>query len=173
VAEEIMVCDSKVLAEVAMSIREAQPSDIADVLRLIKDLAIYEKAPNEVVATEELLTKALFDSNPHVFAHVVEVDGRIIGMAVWFLNYSTWQGTHGIYLEDLYIEPEYRGRGYGLALLKHLAKICVDRGYGRFQWWVLDWNTPAIEFYKSQGAVAMDEWTVFRVTGEDLNKLGS
>jgi GNAT superfamily N-acetyltransferase len=173
VAEAIMVCDSKVLAEVAMSIREAQPSDIADVLRLIKDLAIYEKAPNEVVATEELLTKALFDSNPHVFAHVVEVDGRIIGMAVWFLNYSTWQGTHGIYLEDLYIEPEYRGRGYGLALLKHLAKICVDRGYGRFQWWVLDWNTPAIEFYKSQGAVAMDEWTVFRVTGEDLNKLGS
>jgi GNAT superfamily N-acetyltransferase len=173
VAEAIMVCDSKVLAEVVMSIREAQPSDIADVLRLIKDLAIYEKAPNEVVATEELLTKALFDSNPHVFAHVVEVDGRIIGMAVWFLNYSTWQGTHGIYLEDLYIEPEYRGRGYGLALLKHLAKICLDRGYGRFQWWVLDWNTPAIDFYKSQGAVAMDEWTVFRVTGEDLNKLGS
>ena len=156
-----------------MSIREAKPIDVSDILRLIKDLAIYEKAPDEVFATEELLTAALFNPNPKVFAHVVEVESRIIGMAIWFLNFSTWQGVHGIYLEDLYIEPEYRGRGYGLALLKHLAKICVERGYGRFQWWVLDWNTPSIEFYKSQGAVAMDEWTVFRVSGEDLNKLGS
>lgn len=156
-----------------MSIREAHPKDVADILRLINDLAIYEKAPNEVVATEALLSAALFGPQPHVFAHVVEVDNRIIGMAIWFLNFSTWQGVHGIYLEDLYIEPEYRGRGYGLALLKHLAKICIERGYGRFQWWVLDWNTPSIEFYKSQGAVPMDEWTVFRVSGEDLNKLGS
>ena len=156
-----------------MSIREAQPSDVSDILRLINDLALYEKAPNEVVATEELLKGALFGPQPHVFAHVVEVDNRKIGMAIWFLNFSTWQGVHGIYLEDLYIEPEYRGRGYGLALLKHLAKICIERGYGRFQWWVLDWNTPSIEFYKSQGAVPMDEWTVFRVSGEDLNKLGS
>ena len=156
-----------------MSIREAHPKDVADILRLIKDLAIYEKAPNEVVATEALLNAALFGPQPHVFAHVVEVDNRIIGMAIWFLNFSTWQGVHGIYLEDLYIEPEYRGRGYGLALLKHLAKICIERGYGRFQWWVLDWNTPSIEFYRSQGAVPMDEWTVFRVSGEDLNKLGS
>ena len=156
-----------------MSIREAHPKDVADILRLIKDLAIYEKAPNEVVATEALLNAALFGPQPHVFAHVVEVDNRIIGMAIWFLNFSTWQGVHGIYLEDLYIEPEYRGRGYGLALLKHLAKICIERGYGRFQWWVLDWNTPSIEFYKSQGAVPMDEWTVFRVSGEDLNTLGS
>jgi GNAT superfamily N-acetyltransferase len=156
-----------------MSIREAHPKDVADILRLIKDLAIYEKAPNEVVATESLLNTALFGPQPHVFAHVVEVDNRIIGMAIWFLNFSTWQGVHGIYLEDLYIEPEYRGRGYGLALLKHLAKICIERGYGRFQWWVLDWNTPSIEFYKSQGAVPMDEWTVFRVSGEDLNTLGS
>jgi len=156
-----------------MSIREALPSDVSDVLRLIKDLAIYEKAPEEVFATEKLLTEALFNPNPKVFAHIVEADNRVIGMAIWFLNFSTWQGVHGIYLEDLYIEPEYRGRGYGLALLKHLAKICVERGYGRFQWWVLDWNTPSIEFYKSQGAIAMDEWTVFRVSGEDLNKLGS
>ena len=156
-----------------MSIREAKPGDVADILRLIKDLATYEKAPDEVVATEQQLSAALFNSQPHVFAHVVEVDERIIGMAVWFLNYSTWQGSHGIYLEDLYIEPEYRGRGFGLALLKHLAKICVERGYGRFQWWVLDWNTPSIEFYKSHGAVAMDEWTVFRVSGEELKKLGS
>ena len=156
-----------------MSIREAEPKDVADILRLIRDLALYEKAPDEVIATEDHLKTALFSPQPHVFAHVVEVDNRVIGMAIWFLNYSTWQGIHGIYLEDLYIEPEYRGRGYGLALLKHLAKICVKRGYGRFQWWVLDWNAPSIEFYKSQGAVAMDEWTVFRVSGEDLNKLGS
>jgi GNAT superfamily N-acetyltransferase len=156
-----------------MSIREAQPGDVADILRLIKDLAIYEKEPDEVVATEEQLRAALFNPQPHVFAHVIEVDKRIVGMAVWFLNYSTWQGTHGIYLEDLYVEPEYRGRGYGLAMLKHLAKICVERGYGRFQWWVLDWNTPSIEFYKSQGAIAMDEWTVFRVSDEALTRLGS
>jgi GNAT superfamily N-acetyltransferase len=156
-----------------MSIREAQQGDVADILRLIKDLAIYEKEPDEVVATEEQLRAALFNPQPHVFAHVIEVDKRIVGMAVWFLNYSTWQGTHGIYLEDLYVEPEYRGRGYGLAMLKHLAKICVERGYGRFQWWVLDWNTPSIEFYKSQGAIAMDEWTVFRVSDEALTRLGS
>ena len=156
-----------------MSIREAQPGDVADILRLIKDLAIYEKEPDKVVATEEQLRAALFNQQPHVFAHVIEVDKRIVGMAVWFLNYSTWQGTHGIYLEDLYVEPEYRGRGYGLAMLKHLAKICVERGYGRFQWWVLDWNTPSIEFYKSQGAIAMDEWTVFRVSDEALTRLGS
>jgi len=156
-----------------LSIREAQPGDVADIVRLINDLALYEKAPDEVVATEAHLKAALFNPQPHVFAHVIEVDNRVVGMALWFLNFSTWQGVHGIYLEDLYIEPEYRGRGYGLALLKHLAKICVERGYGRFQWWVLDWNAPAIEFYKSQGAVAMDEWTVFRVSGEDLNKLGS
>jgi GNAT superfamily N-acetyltransferase len=168
-----MVRHQKVFTEVIMSIREAQSHDVADILRLIKDLALYEKAPQEVVATEVLLTQALFNPNPHVFAHVIEADERVIGVAIWFLNFSTWQGIHGIYLEDLYIEPEYRGRGYGLAMLKHLAKICVERGYGRFQWWVLDWNTPSIEFYKSQGAVAMDEWTVFRVSGDALNKLGS
>ena len=155
-----------------MSIREAQPGDVADILRLIKDLAIYEKEPDEVVATEEQLRAALFNQQPHVFAHVIEVDNRIVGIAVWFLNYSTWQGTHGIYLEDLYVEPQYRGRGYGLVMLKHLAKICVERGYGRLQWWVLDWNTPSIEFYKSQGAIAMDEWTVFRVSDEALTRLG-
>ena len=156
-----------------MSIREAQPGDVADILRLIKDLATYEKAPDEVVATEEQLQAALFSSQPHVFAHVLEVDNRIIGMAMWFLNYSTWQGIHGIYLEDLYVEPEYRGRGYGLALLKHLAKICVERGYGRFQWWVLDWNESAIEVYRAMGAKAMDEWTVYRVSGQELTELAS
>ena len=155
-----------------MKIRPAQRQEVGIVLQLIHDLAVYEKAPNEVEATEKKLLETIFSSDPKVFCDLVEVDGEIAGMAIWFLNYSTWQGKHGIYLEDLFIKPEYRGRGYGKALLKHLAKICDDKGYGRFQWWVLDWNSPAIEFYRSLGAVAMDEWTVYRVSGQALKELG-
>ena len=155
-----------------MKIRPAQRQEVGVVLQLIHDLAVYEKAPNEVEATEKELLETIFSSDPKVFCDLVEVDGEIAGMAIWFLNYSTWQGKHGIYLEDLFIKPEYRGRGYGKALLKHLAKICDDKGYGRFQWWVLDWNSPAIEFYRSLGAVAMDEWTVYRVSGQALKELG-
>ena len=109
------------------------------------------------------------DSEPTFFAYFV--DGEIAGMAIWFLNYSTWQGKHGIYLEDLFIKPEFRGRGFGKALLQHLAKVCDERGYGRFQWWVLDWNEPSINFYKSIGAKAMDEWTVYRVSEQALTDL--
>ncbi len=155
-----------------MKIRPAQRQEVGIVLQLIHDLAVYEKAPNEVEATEKELLETIFTSDPKVFCDLVEVDGEIAGMAIWFLNYSTWQGKHGIYLEDLFIKPEYRGRGYGKALLKHLAKICDDKGYGRFQWWVVDWNSPAIEFYRSLGAVAMDEWTVYRVSGQALKELG-
>ena len=155
-----------------MKIRPARQEEVRVVLQLIHDLAVYEKAPNEVEATEKELLETIFTSDPKVFCDLVEVDGEIAGMAIWFLNYSTWQGKHGIYLEDLFIKPEYRGRGYGKALLKHLAKICDDKGYGRFQWWVLDWNSPAIEFYRSLGAVAMDEWTVYRVSGQALKELG-
>lgn len=155
-----------------MKIRPAQRQEVGIVLQLIHDLAVYEKAPNEVEATEKELLETIFSSDPKVFCDLVEVDGEIAGMAIWFLNYSTWQGKHGIYLEDLFIKPEFRGRGYGKALLKHLAKICDDKGYGRFQWWVLDWNSPAIEFYRSLGAVAMDEWTVYRVSGAPLKELG-
>ena len=155
-----------------MKIRPAQRQEVGIVLQLIHDLAVYEKAPNEVEATEKELMETIFTSDPKVFCDLVEVDGEIAGMAIWFLNYSTWQGKHGIYLEDLFIKPEYRGRGYGKALLKHLAKICDEKGYGRFQWWVLDWNSPAIEFYRSLGAVAMDEWTVYRVSGQALKELG-
>ena len=155
-----------------MKIRPAQRQEVGIVLQLIHDLAVYEKAPNEVEATEKELLETIFSSDPKVFCDVVEVDGEIAGMAIWFLNYSTWQGKHGIYLEDLFIKPEFRGRGYGKALLKHLAKICDEKGYGRFQWWVLDWNSPAIEFYRSLGAVAMDEWTVYRVSGQALKELG-
>ena len=129
-----------------MKIRPARKEEVGIVLQLIHDLAHYEKAPNEVEATEKELLATIFIDNPKVFCDVVDVDGEIAGMAIWFLNYSTWQGKHGIYLEDLFIKPEYRGHGYGKALLKHLAKICDERGYGRFQWWVLDWNSPAIEF---------------------------
>lgn len=156
-----------------MKIRPARKDEVGIVLQLIHDLAHYEKAPNEVEATERELLETIFVDDARVFCDVVEVDGEIAGMAIWFLNYSTWQGKHGIYLEDLFIKPEFRGRGFGKALLQHLAKVCDERGYGRFQWWVLDWNSPAIEFYKSLGAVAMDEWTVYRVSGDPLKKLGN
>lgn len=145
--------------------------DAGVILQLINELAEYEKAPDEVVATIKDIEATLFSEDPKVFCDLVEVDGKIVGMAIWFLNYSTWQGRHGIYLEDLYIKPEFRGLGYGKALLQHLARICNERGYGRFQWWVLDWNSPAIEFYHSIGAVPMSEWTVFRVSGDPLKKL--
>ena len=155
-----------------MKIRAAKVEEVPIILNLIKDLAEYEKAPDEVEANESDLVATIFAENPKVFCDVVEVDGETVGMAIWFLNYSTWQGKHGIYLEDLFIKPEFRGRGYGKALLQHLAAICNERGYGRFQWWVLDWNSPAIEFYRALGAEAMSEWTVYRVSGQPLRELG-
>jgi len=156
-----------------LHIRSARSEESTVILQLIKDLAEYEKAPDQVEATESDLKATIFGKEPKVFCDVVEVDSEIAGMAIWFLNYSTWQGKHGIYLEDLFIKPEYRGRGYGKALLVHLAKLCEEKGYGRFQWWVLDWNSPAIEFYRSLGAEAMDEWTVYRVSGKALKDLGT
>jgi len=156
-----------------LKIRPAKSEEVGEVLQLIQDLAIYEKAPEQVEASKEDLLNTIFASDPRVFCDLVEVDGQIAGMAIWFLNYSTWQAKHGIYLEDIFIKPEYRGRGYGKALLKHLAKICDEKGYGRLQWWVLDWNSPAIEFYKSFGAEAMDEWTVYRTSGQALKDLGN
>ena len=155
-----------------MKIRPARNEEASIILQLIRDLAEYEKAPDEVKASEKEIIETIFADNPKVFCDLVEVDGDIAGMAIWFLNYSTWQGKHGIYLEDLYVKPEYRGRGYGKALLQHLAGICNERGYGRFQWWVLDWNSPAIEFYRSLGAEAMSEWTVYRISGLPLRRLG-
>jgi GNAT superfamily N-acetyltransferase len=154
-----------------MPVRPAKPHDIPAILHLIQGLAEYEKALHEVVATEDDLLSSFFGENPQVFAHVATHNETVVGIAVWHLNYSTWLGKHGIYLEDLYVVPEARGQGHGMALLKELASICVNREYERLQWWVLDWNQPSIEFYKSIGAVGMDEWTVFRVTGEALKKL--
>ena len=155
-----------------MKIRPAKREEVGDVLQLIQDLATYEKAPDQVEASRDDLLNTIFAKEPRVFCDLVEVDGQIAGMAIWFLNYSTWQAKHGIYLEDLYIKPEFRARGYGKALLKHLAQICDREGYGRLQWWVLDWNSPAIEFYRSFGAEAMDEWTVYRTSGQALKDLG-
>jgi GNAT superfamily N-acetyltransferase len=147
--------------------------EVGEVLQLIQDLATYEKAPDQVEASRDDLLNTIFAKEPRVFCDLVEVDGQIAGMAIWFLNYSTWQAKHGIYLEDLYIKPEFRAKGYGKALLKHLAQICDREGYGRLQWWVLDWNSPAIEFYRSFGAEAMDEWTVYRTSGQALKDLGN
>lgn len=155
-----------------MKIRPAKREEVGEVLQLIQDLATYEKAPDQVEASRDDLLNTIFAKEPRVFCDLVEVDGQIAGMAIWFLNYSTWQAKHGIYLEDLYIKPEFRARGYGKALLRHLAQICDKEGYGRLQWWVLDWNSPAIEFYQSLGAEAMDEWTVYRTSGQALKDLG-
>jgi L-amino acid N-acyltransferase YncA len=154
-----------------MPVRPARPQDIPAILHLIRGLAEYEKALKEVVATQDALMASFFCDNPQVFCHVATEEEVVVGIAIWHLNYSTWLGKHGMYLEDLYVVPEARGRGYGMALLRELAKICVVRDYERLQWWVLDWNQPSIEFYKSLGAVPMDEWTVFRVSGEALKKL--
>jgi GNAT superfamily N-acetyltransferase len=153
-----------------IDIRPALPDDVPVIVRLVRDLAEYEKALDEVEMTEEQLAAALFPDgrDPATFAHVAEVDGEVVGMAVWFLSFSTWTGSHGIWLEDLYVAPEHRGLGLGQELLRTLAGVCVERGYHRLEWWVLDWNAPSIGFYESIGAVAQDEWTRFRLDGDAL-----
>jgi GNAT superfamily N-acetyltransferase len=154
-------------------IRPAAPADVPAIHRLIRELADYERSLDEVTGTEQDLHDSLFGADPAVFAHVAEHDGSVVGFALWFLNYSTWLGKHGIYLEDLYVTPQLRGHGLGKALLAELATICIKRGYGRLEWWVLDWNAPAIGFYRSLGAVGMDEWTVHRLTGPALEALAA
>ncbi len=152
-------------------IRPARPADVPAVHQMMLELAGYERARHEVTATAGDLERALFAPRPALFAHVAEEDGQLAGFAVWFLNYSTWTGRHGIYLEDLYVRPQRRGAGHGRALLAELARICLARGYPRLEWWVLDWNTPARGFNESLGAVPMDEWTVHRLTGPALAAL--
>ncbi|MDH6123341.1 GNAT family N-acetyltransferase [Kitasatospora sp. GP82] len=156
-------------------IRSAVITDVPVIHAMIRELAEYEKALDEAKATEEQLRDALFGENPAVFGLIAEDDagGEPVGFALWFRNFSTWRGTHGIYLEDLYVRPTERGGGHGKALLAELARICVERGYSRLEWSVLDWNEPSIGFYKSLGAVPMDEWTVFRLTDDALRELGS
>ncbi len=151
-------------------IRPARPDDVPVILRLVRELAEYEKALDEVEMTPEQLAAALFpgEGAPATFAHVAEVDGEVVGTALWFLSFSTWTGTHGIWLEDLYVSPAHRGLGLGQELLRTLAGVCVERGYQRLEWWVLDWNAPSIGFYESIGALAQDEWTRFRLDGPAL-----
>jgi len=153
------------------TIRPATIVDVPIILQLIRDLATYERAPNEVAATEEQLVDVLFGEGPVAEVLLAFEDEMPIGFAVFFHNFSTWLGRPGLYLEDLFVKPEARGKGYGRALLIHLAKIARDRGCGRMEWAVLDWNEPAIQFYRKLGAKPMDEWTVFRLTTDGIAKL--
>jgi GNAT superfamily N-acetyltransferase len=154
-----------------MSIRAATPDDVPLILRFIRELAEYERMAHLVVATEEVLRDTLFGARPFAEVVIAEEDGEAAGFALFFHNFSTFLGRPGIYLEDLYVRPEMRGRGVGRALLVHLARLAVERGCGRLQWWVLKWNEPAIRFYRSVGAEPMDDWTVFRVSGDALERL--
>ena len=154
-------------------VREARESDLHRIQQLIIDLAKYERAAHEVRTTIELLRAALFGPQPAAYALVAESGNQVVGFALYFRNFSTWEGVHGIYLEDLYVMPEHRGSGLGRALLMALASLAVERGYARLEWAVLDWNQPAIDFYSSLGAVAMDEWTVYRLTGDALVRFAS
>ncbi|ARP71538.1 N-acetyltransferase [Streptomyces pluripotens] len=155
-------------------IRAATLADVPVIHTLIRELAEYEKAPEEARASEEQLREALFGERPAAFAHMAvdEESGEPVGFALWFLNFSTWRGVHGVYLEDLYVRPGARGGGHGRALLAELARICVERGYQRLEWSVLNWNRPAIGFYEALGARPQDEWTVYRLTDGALAELG-
>lgn len=155
----------------SLAIRRARPDEAGLVLSLVRELAEYEKLLHEVEASEAMIAEALFGHDPRLFCEIAEWDGEAAGFAVWFVNFSTFSGRSGIYLEDLFVRPAQRGNGIGKALLVHLAKQCVDNGWSRLQWSVLDWNTPSIEFYKSLGAVMMDEWTVCRLNGPALMAL--
>jgi len=154
-------------------IRPVVAEDVDALLELIHDLARFERSPESVHITDGQLHDALFGPSPSVFAHVAEEEGRIVGMAIWFLTFSTWTGRHGIHLEDLYVRPEARSGGVGRALLAELATIAQRSGYARVEWSVLDWNQPAVRFYRSLGAVPMDEWIGYRLAGEALAALDS
>jgi len=154
-----------------ISVRPAWPGEADLVLQFIKDLAEYETLCHEVSATEDSIDLALFSAMPKAFCEIAEFEGIPAGFALWFYSFSTFRGKHGIYLEDLFVRPDYRGKGLGKAMLGKLAQRCIQEGLARLEWSVLDWNTPSIEFYKSLDAQPMDEWTVFRVTDEPLTRL--
>lgn len=155
----------------SLLIRPARPGEAGLVLGFIRALADYERLLHEVEATEADIDRALFGPSPRAFCDIAEWEGVPAGFALWFYNFSTFRGRHGLYLEDLFVKPEFRGRGIAKAMMRHLARRCRDEGLTRFEWWVLDWNEPAIAFYRSIGAVPMEEWTVQRVTGEALDRL--
>ena len=159
-------------------VRSARPEDVKQLFEFVVDLADYERAPEAVVSTSDMLRQALFPTgtSPHLWAHVV-IDPadpkRLAGGAIWHLNFSIWEGQYGIYVEDLYVRPEFRGNGHGRALLAILAKICLERGYKRLQWSVLDWNEPSVDFYRGLGAKPLEEWIGYRLEGNDLTGLAS
>jgi GNAT superfamily N-acetyltransferase len=153
---------------VSAVIRAARPDDSALIFALVRELADYEKLTSEVDATPEAIAAALFAREPRLFCDIAEWNGEAAGFAIWFLNFSTFRGRHGIYLEDVFVRPAYRQRGIGKALLARLAARCVEQGYARFEWAVLDWNKPSIDFYRSIGAQVMDEWKICRMSGEAL-----
>lgn len=155
------------------ALREARESDVNQIRQLILELAEYERSADAVKVTPDQLRAALFGAHPAAYALVAEAADEVVGFALYFLNFSTWEGVHGIYLEDLYVRPQHRGTGLGKALLQALAEIALTRGYARFEWWVLNWNTPAIDFYTGLGATAMDEWTVYRLSGDALRRVGT
>jgi GNAT superfamily N-acetyltransferase len=155
----------------AITIRKATPADIPQILTFIRALAVYERAPEAVIATEADLLRDGFGTNPFYYCLIAEQDGQPAGFAFYFFDYSTWLGRPGIYLEDLFVHPEFRGLGIGKALLKQVAVIALERNCARLKWSVLDWNTPAIDFYRAMGAEFMDEWTNVRIAGEALDRL--
>ena len=156
-------------------VRRAVREDVPAILDLIRALAAYEREPDAVEATEADLVRTLFpdDGSPTAHCHVAEADGAVVGIAVWFVTFSTWTGRNGMWLEDLFVLPEHRGSGLGRALLSSLAAVCLERGWPRLEWTVLDWNTPSIEFYRAIGALGMQEWTTQRVTGDALEQLAA
>lgn len=151
-------------------IRSATIDDTEIIFKFINELAIYEKAPQEVITTAEEIRTTLFSNSPLAYALIAEINGEAVGYAVYFYSYSTWLGKQGIYLEDLYVSPPSRGLGAGKAMLKEIAKIAITKQCGRVEWSVLDWNQPAIDFYQSVGAKPKDEWTVYRLASDELNK---
>ena len=157
----------------SLAIHRARRDELPLVLSLIRELAAYEKLSHEVAATEAMIEAALFSDSPRLFCEIAEWNGEPAGFAVWFVNFSTFAGRFGIYLEDLFVRPQHRRNGIGKALLAYLAKECVENGWARLQWAVLDWNTPSIEFYKTLGAVLTDEWTLCRLTGSALDVLAA
>jgi GNAT superfamily N-acetyltransferase len=154
-----------------MSIRPAEPRDVPALIAMVLELAEYENAPEQAIATDADFSRDLFGESPRVYSLVVEVSGEVVAYAFYFLNYSTWLGRHGIYLEDLYVRPAFRGQGYGKALLIRLAQECVEKGFGRLDWSVLDWNTPSREFYAALGAEGLTEWVPYRAQGDALANL--
>jgi GNAT superfamily N-acetyltransferase len=158
---------------VNFAIRSARPKDTPAILRLIRGLAEYERLLEHVEVDEARIERTLFAANPRAFCEIAEADGEAVGFALWFYTYSTFLGRHGIWLEDLFVDPELRGQEIGRALLRSLARRCVEEGLGRLEWAVLDWNEPSIRFYRSLGAVPLEEWASYRLAGEALVKLGA